>query len=146
MSKRTRNFWIELVVLVLLIAAGAAAFTISSMAPLNKDDLKIQAGDLRSFAAAGRLLAIQFSRGETTETFFRDQTELIEDKASSAESSLSDAKTKPELHQQLAEITSLGHQLSGTLDEMHHGSDAVGAAGELDSLTHRLSTQEDRLK
>jgi hypothetical protein len=146
MSKRTRNFWIELVVLVLLIAAAAAAFTISSIAPLNKDDLKIQAGDLRSFAAAGRLLAIQFSRGETTETFFRNQTELIEDKASSAESSLRDAKAKPELSQQLVEITHLAHQLSGTLDEMHRGAAAAGAAAELDSLTHQLSTQEDRLK
>jgi len=148
MSNKSRNFWIEAVVLVLLVAAGAAAFTISSLAPLNKDDLKIQAGDLRAFAAAGRLLAIQFSRGETTETFYRNQTELIEDKASAAESSLRDAKTKPELRQQLAEITFLAHQLSGTLDEMHHGSNAAAAAaaGELDSLTHQLSTQEDRLK
>jgi hypothetical protein len=146
MSKKTRNFWIEAVILILLIVAGAVAFTISLMAPLNKDDLKIQAGDLRSFAAAGRLLAIQFSRGETTETFFQNQTELIEDKASAAESSLRDAKTKPELRQQLAETTSLAHQLSETLNKMHGGSDADALAAELDSLTHQLSTQEDRLK
>jgi hypothetical protein len=146
MSKKTRNFWIEAVIPILLIVAGAVAFTISLMAPLNKDDLKIQAGDLRSFAAAGRLLAIQFSRGETTETFFQNQTELIEDKASAAESSLRDAKTKPELRQQLAETTSLAHQLSETLNKMHGGSDADALAAELDSLTHQLSTQEDRLK
>jgi hypothetical protein len=146
MNKRTRNFWIEGTVLVLLIIAGAAAFTISSMEPLNKDDLKIQASDLRSFAAAGRLLAIQFSRGETTETFFRNQTVLIQDKASSAESSLRDAKTKPELRPQLNELAALAHEVSGRLDEMHRGSDAGGITNKLDSLTHQLIAQEDRLK
>jgi hypothetical protein len=146
MSKRTRNFWIEAVVILLLIAAGAAAFTIASMEPLNKDDLKIHTGDLRSFAAAGRLLAIQFSRGEMTETFFRNQTELIQEKASTTESSLRDAKTTPELSTQLKEVTSLAHEVSAALSEMHSGADASSSTAKLDSLTHQLSTQEDRLK
>jgi hypothetical protein len=146
MSKRTRNFWIEGTVLVLLIVAGAAAFTISSMEPLNKDDLKIQASDLRSFAAAGRLLVIQFSRGETTETFFRNQTELIKDKASASEDSLRNAKTEPELRPRLNELVDLAHEVSSTLDEMHGGANVAASATKLDTLTHQLSAQEDRLK
>jgi hypothetical protein len=146
MSKRTRNFWLEAVVLVLLIIAGAAAFAVSSLSPLSKDNLRTEAGDLRSFAAAGRLLAIQFSRGEITETFFRNQTELVQGKAAAAEISLRDAKTKPELSSQLNELTSLAHEVSYALSEMQSGADASGLAAKLDLLTQELSAQEDRLK
>ena len=146
MSKRTRNFWIELVILVLLTAAGITAFSISAMSPLSRDDLRTQAGDLRSFAAAGRLLAIQYSRGETTEKFFRNQTELLQDKASAEENSLRSAKTKPGLDSQLDELGSLASEVSSGLNEMHDGSNADSSASRLEMLTHQLSAQEDRLK
>jgi hypothetical protein len=116
------------------------------MSPLSKNDLKIQASDLRSFVASGRLLAIQFSRGETTETFFRNQTELIQSKASSAAESLRGAKTQAGLDRDLTKITELAHEVSGALKEMHEGVDAAGSAAKLDSLTQQLSDEEDKLK
>ena len=146
MSKASRNFWIEVGVLVLLLAAVIAAFAISASEPLSKDDLRIQAGDLRSFAASGRLLAIQFSRGETTETFFHNQTELIQSKASDAEKSLNEAKTLPELREHLDRMAGLSHDLTAALNELTHGTDAAAAGDRLDVLTHRISNEEDSLK
>jgi hypothetical protein len=46
----------EVIVSVLLIAAGITAFVVSDLSPLKKDDIKIEAADLRSFAAVGRSL------------------------------------------------------------------------------------------
>ena len=146
MSKASRNFWIELGVLLLLLAAVIAAFAISASEPLSRDDLRIQAGALRSFAASGRLLAIQFSRGETTETFFHNQTELIQNKASDAEKSLSGAKTLPDLREDLDRIAKLCHDLTAALNDLQNGPDSAASAAKLDALTHQINNEEDKLK
>jgi len=146
MSKASRNFWIEVGLLVVLLGSVIAAFAISASEPLGKDDLRIKAGDLRSFAASGRLLAIQFSRGETTDTFFHNQTELIQGKATDAEMSLNGAKTEPDLKEHFVKITLLSHDLSRALSELQNGSDVAASAARLDALTHQISNEEDSLK
>lgn len=146
MNKASRNFWIEVGLLVVLLAAVIAAFAISASEPLTKDDLRIQAGDLRSFAASGRLLAIQFSRGETTETFFHNQTELVQSKASDAEKSLQGVRTQPELRDHLDKIARLSHDLTTALNELQNGTDIAASAAKLDALTHQISDEEDSLK
>jgi hypothetical protein len=146
MNKRSKRFWIELVVLLLIIAAGAAALIVSEMRPLNKEDLKIEAGDLRALAAAGRLVAIQYTKGDTTDTFFRNQTELIETKVSNDEDSLQNAEAKPEVGRQLAELVSLAGQTPHVLGKMKTSSDVSTPISELDSITYKFKNLEDELK
>src|SRR3954465_8852665 len=52
----------------------------SNMSRLSDQDLKIEAGSIRSLAASGALLAEQSGQGKTTETFTHTQIKLIEDK------------------------------------------------------------------
>jgi hypothetical protein len=146
MTKRTKNFWIELTILLLIIAAGITAFTVSAMSPLNKDDLKIQAGDLRAYAASGRLLAVQYAKGDTTQTFLQNQAELIQSNASSAEGSLKKAKVKAGLESQHQQLTDLATQLSGALKELMTAEDTNGAASKLDTLARKLNDMEEELK
>ena len=63
MSKRRRNFWIEAALFVLIVAAITTAIIASELEPLNKNDIKLTASDLRSFAAAGRQLTAQHRQG-----------------------------------------------------------------------------------
>jgi hypothetical protein len=70
----------------------------------------------------------------------------LQDKAAAEEASLRNAKTRPELDAQLKELASLAGEVSSGLNEMHSGADPLSSAAKLDSLTHRLSMQEDRLK
>ena len=146
MTSRDRNFWIELSVLLLLLAAGVAAFVISSISPLNKDDLKIQAGDLRTFASVGHQLAVQYASGRLTETFFRSQTELVSDKVESARSSLANSGAEPNVADDLAAITRLSEELQGSFNDLLSTSDPSVLAGRLRSLEDKAKSSEDKLK
>jgi hypothetical protein len=146
MTRRSRNFWIELIILLLIIAAGITAFTVSAMSPLGKPDLKIQAGDLRALSASGRLLAIQYSKGDTTQTFLENQAELIQSNASSAESSLKKSKVQAGLEPQLQQLTDLATQVSQALEELATAADPKGSASKLDALARKLNDMEEQLK
>jgi hypothetical protein len=145
-TKRSRNFWIESIVLLLIIAAGVTAFAVSAMSPLGKPQLKIQAGDLTAYAASGRLLAIQYVTGNTTLTFLRNQAELIHSNASSAESSLKKAKVESGLESQHQQLTDLATQLSAAMQELANASDPNGSISKLDGLARKLNDMEEELK
>ena len=146
MTKQDRHFWIEATILLLLLASVVTAFAISLSEPLNKDDLKIAAGDLRSFAASGRLLAIQYSNGLTTETFFRNQTELIQEKAKASADSLRGSKAEPDMHAHLSKAATLAQEITNALTESENTNDPAMEAAKLDSLTQQVSQEEDALK
>src|SRR6478672_5384231 len=95
MNERRRHFWIEVVLLVLIVGSIALAIMASALEPLNKDDIKLTAGDLRSFAAAGRELIAQHQAGQLTETFFKTQVEMLDDKVSSSRKTLIDSDAEP---------------------------------------------------
>src|SRR5690348_352772 len=92
-----RSFWIEAGIAVLLIALAVAAFVRSEMKPLNVDELKINTSDLRSLAASGDQLAVQFLRGNLTDTFFQTQTSLLQDKVKSTRKSLDSSEAAPDV-------------------------------------------------
>jgi len=146
MTKQDRHFWIEATILLLLLASVVTAFAISLSQPSNKDELKIAAGDLRSFAASGRLLAIQYSKGLTTETFFRNQTELIQEKAKASADSLRGSKAEPDMHAHLSKAATLAQEITNALTESENTNDPAMEAAKLDSLTQQVSQEEDALK
>jgi hypothetical protein len=47
---------------------------------LSREDIKIAAADIRSYAAAARLLAEQHRSASTTDFFFRSQTDMLGEK------------------------------------------------------------------
>ena len=146
MSARDRNFWIELSVLVFLLAAGVTAFVVSAMSPLNKDDLKIQAGDLRTFASVGRQLAAQYASGRLTETFYRGQAGLLSDKVESARKTIEGSRSETAVAADHSEISRLSDDLFLTISDLESTSNPASFIDRLSSLENAARSMEDKLK
>ena len=146
MSKRRRNFWIEAALFVLIVAAITTAIIASELEPLNKNDIKLTASDLRSFAAAGRQLIAQHQAGHLTDTFFNTQVESLNDKVSDARQSLIDSDAEPEAKQSQRTALDLASQIDAALDQIQGSQNVSSIAQQLSSLENNSKQLEDRLK
>jgi len=147
MSKRRRNFWIEAALFVLIVAAITTAIIASELQPLNKNDIKLTASDLRSFSAAGRQLTAQHQAGHLTDTFFNTQVESLNDKVSDARQSLIDSDAEPEAKQSQRTALDLASQIDATLDQMQGSpQNESSIAQQLSSLENNSKQLEDLLK
>jgi len=145
MSKRTRHFWIEVVLLVLITAGIATAFLIDEMQPLNKQDIKMDVSDLRSFAAAGRQLLDQQQKGQLTQTFFDSQASLLKEKVSSTTEALHDG-AEPAAERDRREASDLAAQLSAAVEDLEAGRSNGSSLGRvLEELKLKSKQLEDRL-
>lgn len=144
---KKRHLWIQTGVVLLLAAGAVAAFIQSETTPLNKDELKIAAADLRSFASVGRQLAEQFLKGQTTETFFQTQSSLLQDKAKSERKNLDSSNPEKGLELKHWEARHLARQVENTLTKLTDKSqDVVKTKNELANLFQQLKELEDGLK
>ena len=147
MTKQTRNFWIEAVLLVLIVAAIATAIFFSELSPLNKDDVKLETGDLRSFAATGNQLIDQYLAGQTTQTFFDSQVSLMKSKVASSAKTLRDAPVKPEVKNECLQATDLAEQVLSGFEGLSRPQPDLNAEGvRLKSVRQKLQALEDKLK
>ena len=146
MSKRRRNFWIEAALFVLIVAAITTAIIASELEPLNKNDIKLTASDLRSFAAAGRQLIAQHQAGHLTDTFFNTQVELLDDKVSNSRQMLIDSDAEPEAKQSQRAALDLASQIDAALDQIQGSQNESSIAQQLSSLENNSKQLEDRLK
>ena len=146
MSKRRRNFWIEAALFVLIVAAITTAIIASELQPLNKNDIKLTASDLRSFAAAGRQLIAQHQAGHLTDTFFNTQVELLDDKVSNSRQMLIDSDAEPEAKQSQRAALDLASQIDAALDQIQGSQNVSSIAQQLSSLENNSKQLEDRLK
>ena len=146
MSKRRRNFWIEAALFVLIVAAITTAIIASELQPLNKNDIKLTASDLRSFAAAGRQLIAQHQAGHLTDTFFNTQVELLDDKVSNSRQMLIDSDAEPEAKQSQRAALDLASQIDAALDQIQGSQNESSIAQQLSSLENNSKQLEDRLK
>ena len=146
MSKRRRNFWIEAALFVLIVAAITTAIIASELEPLNKNDIKLTASDLRSFAAAGRQLIAQHQAGHLTDTFFNTQVELLDDKVSNSRQMLIDSDAEPEAKQPQRAALDLASQIDAALDQIQGSQNVSSIAQQLSSLENNSKQLEDRLK
>jgi len=146
MSKRRRNFWIEAALFVLIVAAITTAIIASELQPLNKNDIKLTASDLRSFSAAGRQLIAQHQAGHLTDTFFNTQVELLDDKVSDARQSLIDSDAEPEAKQSQRAALDLASQIDAALDQIQGSQNVSSIAQQLSSLENNSRQLEDLLK
>ena len=146
MSKRRRNFWIEAALFVLIVAAITTAIIASELEPLNKNDIKLTASDLRSFAAAGRQLIAQHQAGHLTDTFFNTQVELLDDKVSDSRQMLIDSDAEPEAKQSQRAALDLASQIDAALDQIQGSQNVSSIAQQLSSLENNSRQLEDLLK
>ena len=146
MSKRRRNFWIEAALFVLIVAAITTAIIASELQPLNKNDIKLTASDLRSFSAAGRQLIAQHQAGHLTDTFFNTQVELLDDKVSNSRQMLIDSDAEPEAKQSQRAALDLASQIDAALDQIQGSQNVSSIAQQLSSLENNSRQLEDLLK
>ena len=147
MTRRERHFWIEVVLFVSILLSITVAIVASEMQPLNRSDIKLNAGDLRSFAAAGHQLIEQYKQGQLTETFFRSQIELLNEKVSTTASTLRDTEAEPDTERDRRYASDLAGQLEGVIGNLDENSpDLDSADRQISDLTSRSKQLEDRLK
>jgi hypothetical protein len=147
MTKQTRNFWTEAALLAFIVAAIVTALVASELSPLNKDDVKLEVGDLRSFASAGSQLVGQHLAGETTQTFFDSQVSLIKSKVDSSAKTLRDAKVKPEVKNECLEAADMAEQVLSEFEGLSRPQLDLEAEGaRMKNLATKLRDLEDRLK
>ena len=143
MSKRTRNFWIEAGLLVLIAASVASALIASEMQPLNKSDIKMHVGDLRSFAAAGRQLVEQKNRGQFTAQFFESEESLLAEKVSTTAKTLRDTKTEANAEAPRQMARALADELEAAVRSMTD-TNGLADAAKFDRLKNECKQLEDR--
>ena len=106
-----------------MLALGGALLSGCSGSTLSKDDLRLAAGDIRSFAAAADLLAREQMAGHLTGAFVNNQSQLLLEKVNSTNKTLDSAAGEFEPYRtQLVQITSAlspalsDFENSGTVD------------------------------
>jgi hypothetical protein len=145
MTRQNRHFWIEVVLLALIVAAISTAITISEMRPLNKNDIKMSVSDLRSFAAVGRQLMEQHDRQQLTEQSYAAEVELLSEKVSSTKETL-ESSAQPEAENDRREADELSTHLRNAVDDLETQRANGNSLGQVfDAIETRSKQMEDRL-
>jgi len=147
MTKRSRHFWIEAVLLALVVVSVATAITVSELSPLTKDDLRLEVASLRSFAQDGAQLTNQHLAGQTTQTFFDSQAEQIKVKVDSSLKTLRNSSVKPEIETDRRYAMNLAEHLSSEFDRLSTSQLELERSGSrLKTLGKQLWEMEERMK
>lgn len=134
--------------LLLLASAAIAVFIRAETRPMTQDELKIEAGEFRSFASEGRLLSEQFLAGQLTETFFETQTHFLQDKAKSERKKLDSADPEKGFELKHWQARHLGKQVEEDLTRLENKQteEISRTKDELANLFSQLKELEDSLK
>jgi hypothetical protein len=147
MTTQTRNFWIEVVLFVLIVGSIAVAIVASEVQHLDNNDIKLVVSDLRSFAASGQQLIAQHVAGQLTETFFSTQVELLEEKISTSYQTLLESESEPSAKQSQQKAIDLAAQMDSAITELRsspqNATSVEQRLNELETITKQL---EERLK
>ena len=125
-----------------MLAVGGALLSGCSGSTLSKDDLRLAAGDIRSFAAAADLLAREQMAGHLTGTFVNTQSQLLLEKVNSTNKTLdSPAGEFDSYRTQLVQITSA---LSPALSDLENSGTVDPQL--LSKMTGQARSIEEALK
>jgi hypothetical protein len=145
-----RKLGIQAAVVILLTLGLLTWLAHAETKPLDRNELKIEVGHLRSYSAEAGLLAEQAASTRVTETFFQTQTYLLRDKAESSRSSLESATVEPELEASHWQARQLAGQLKSMLEQLSvsftNSEELNRASSNLKSLLSQLKTLEQSLK
>lgn len=149
-SASRRNLWLQIIAVLLLLGGLLVWLVRAETKPLNRDELKIEVSNLRSYAAEGRLLAEPSLSGKATRAYFQTQTDLLEDKAEDALKGLDAAKVEEGLELKHWEARSLARQVKTSLERLYSSferpQEMESVKGELEKLLSRLKELEESLK
>jgi hypothetical protein len=147
LKAKKRSIWIEAGAVILVMALAVAAFVRSETKPMDRDELKIDAANLRSLASGGDQLTGQFLDGRLTETFFHEQASLMRDNVKNTRKQIESSQAESELELKRWETGHLAQQLEGELSALSSGSRHPGQIrSELAALFTQLKQMEDSLK
>jgi hypothetical protein len=136
---------------VIVVILGLIAWLVrAETKPLDQNELKIEVGNLRSFAAEAGLLAEQVLSTKITQTFFQTQTYLLHEKTESLKSSLDTAKIQPGLEEKHWQSRQLTGQLKSALESLSvsfaNAEEMNRASSNLKTLSSELKQLEESLK
>ena len=142
-----KKLWSQAAVVLLLLVGAVAAFIRSETKPMNRDELKIAAANLRSFTAAGSQLSAQFLDGRTTETFLRTQSSLLADKVKDVRKNLDSANPEKGFELKHWQARNLARQADESLTRLSENPQTANQTkSELENLFPQLKDLEDSLK
>jgi hypothetical protein len=147
LGAKKRKIWVEAAVLLLLAGGAVAAFIQNETKPMGRDELKIAAADLRSLAAGGKELTNQHLAGNTTETFFENQSELMRDNIKSTRETLEKSRAEGDLELKRWETAHLGKRLETAFESLNtRPQEREKTRDEIEKLFVKLRDMEASLK
>lgn len=151
MHKRARAWstWLQAAVLLSVAAGGAYWLAYAGSGSLDREGLKVVAGELRSQAAFGRLLAEQSGRGSLTRAFLETQAAQTKKNVESEREQLKPAGVDAQVVGQLTQANRLAGQLGDKYEALARSYGDAKANEELargfDALFAELKSIEDGL-
>jgi hypothetical protein len=142
--------WLQWAVL-LSVLAGVLVWAVgASETPAGRDELKNVVAELRSQAAAGKLLAEQAATGKVTSRYFKAQASELRKNVEAARGQLDPSKFRPELREAAGRAGGLAGRLSedaGALGGAYGDARAADALKEeFAGLFSQLMSLEEGLK
>lgn len=145
-----KNLLVQATAAIVLILGLIAWLVHAETKPLDRNELKIEVGHLRSFSAEAGLLAEQAASAKVTETFFQTQTYLLRDKVESLRNSLESATLDSGLEGNHWQARQLADQLKTMIENLNgsfaNPNELNRASSQLKSLSAQLKTAEQSLK
>lgn len=129
--------------LVTFFVAGLAACS-GANKQLSRTDIQLAAGDLRTFASATRMIIEQCSAGHATETFCRQQAEMLSSKIDDARDELKGNGGPAE--RERGQLEGMSAQLSEIVDRAQQLSSAQGDAENAGRIASISKAVEDTLR
>jgi hypothetical protein len=131
---------------MLTVLSAAALFTACSggSKQLSRTDVQLAAGDLRTFAASAHMLVEQCSAERATETFCRQQSELLSSKVEDALRELNGHGGPAELERN--QLEDIGIQVRDIVFRCEQLSNAPADASDAERLSLLAKSLEESLR
>jgi len=151
MHKRARAWstWLQLAILLSILAGASYWLVNAESGTLDRAAVKSTVSELRSQAAAGRLLAEQSARGELTRTFLETQIEQSRKQIDSERKKLKSSSIAPDVIAPSMHASTLAVRLDDDYAALPRAygdaNTSVALQREFDSLFSELKSIEEGL-
>jgi hypothetical protein len=127
------------------LACVAAALSACNGGTVDQHALKQDAGTIASLATEGELLANDVSKGASTTTFARVQSDNLRREASNLADALGSRPTAPGIEPKVSEAAKLAAQVADQLNRIHRHPDDRSVATLVQRRLSDLSDEADKL-
>jgi hypothetical protein len=129
---------------LLTLALFCVVQACSEKQSLSNSDLKIAAGDLRTLSLASGRMTEQFAKGDLTQIFYRNQSELLFEKVNDTAKQLEGSGEQPEHENNRRRLSDVAARLQTELEKTQRGE--TPATQYLNELGYEARDIEDSLK